>query len=83
MPVAVGQPMPGAVPSMPHGACSGCSSCAGTYSAAADPMLTYFRRAHKCCELCMGCAGFEKLHGVFKKGSIKYCRYFYNVVNRE
>ncbi|XP_059676686.1 grancalcin-like [Gavia stellata] len=36
------QPMPGAVPNTPHGARSGCSAYAGTYSAAADPILTYF-----------------------------------------
>lgn len=42
MPVTMGQLVPGAVPNMPHGAHSGCSAYAGTYSAAADPMLTYF-----------------------------------------
>ncbi|KAM6200229.1 grancalcin isoform 1-T4 [Sarcoramphus papa] len=41
MPVTMGEPMPGVVPNMPHGACSGCSAYTGTYSAAADPLLTY------------------------------------------
>ncbi|KAM7097213.1 grancalcin isoform 1-T7 [Ciconia maguari] len=42
MPVTMGWPMPTAVQNMPHGARSGCSGYAGTYSAVSDPMLTYF-----------------------------------------
>ncbi|XP_005290414.1 grancalcin isoform X2 [Trachemys scripta elegans] len=42
MQMTVGQPMPGAVPNMPHGGYSGYSAYSGTYSAAADPMWTYF-----------------------------------------
>uniref|UniRef100_A0A8C0BU62 Uncharacterized protein n=1 Tax=Buteo japonicus TaxID=224669 RepID=A0A8C0BU62_9AVES len=70
MPVTMGQPMPGAVPNMPHGACSGCSAYAGTYSAAADPVLTCFSAVD-------GDADAEKLQRYLMQSGISrtyYCK---------
>ncbi|XP_013816227.1 grancalcin isoform X1 [Apteryx mantelli] len=88
MPMAIGQPMPGAVPNMPYGAYSGYSAYSGTYSAAADPMWTYFstiagQDGKVDAEELQRCLLQSGISGTYSSFTLETCRVMISMLDRD
>ncbi|XP_074856793.1 grancalcin [Carettochelys insculpta] len=88
MQMTMGQPMPGAVANMPHGAYSGYSAYSGTYSAAADPMWPYFAAiAGQDGEVDAGelqrCLTQSGISGTYSPFSLETCRIMIALMDRD
>ncbi|XP_075789621.1 grancalcin isoform X2 [Pelodiscus sinensis] len=84
----MGQPVPGAVPNMSQGAYSGYSAYSGTYSAAADPMWTFFaaiagQDGEVDAEELQRCLTQSGISGNYSPFSLETCRIMISMMDRD
>ncbi|XP_003226285.1 grancalcin isoform X1 [Anolis sagrei] len=90
MQMAMGQPVPGGVPSVAHGGSSGYSVYAGAYAAAAaaDPLWTFFsaiagQDGEVDAEELQRCLTQSGINGTYSPFSLETCRIMISMLDRE